>query len=155
MEAEGNAKVLYINVDTLMDKYAWFKSQKASLAKQETAADNKLKAKGKALQDEIIAYQKKMQAGELTQQQAEATEKLLTEKQQAYLTEQEALTKQLMDKGAKAQEQLMKNLKKHLKNYLNAYQADYIMGYSEASDILIANEKLDITQDILKQLNAK
>ena len=37
--------------------------------------------------------------------------------------------------------------------YNKTYNADYILGYTKGGGILVANEKYDITQDIITGLN--
>ena len=148
------SKILYVDIDTINLKYNYIKTQKASMEKQGAQAEATLKAKAKVLQDEIMAYQKKAQAGELTQQQAQAIEKGLGEKQQALALQEQKLSEELIKKTDKIQEELNKRMKKELKVYLDEYNADYIMGYTEGANILLTNPKLNITSQVLKKLNS-
>ena len=52
------------------------------------------------------------------------------------------------------QEELNKKVKAELKLYLDKYGADYILGYSENGPVLLTNEVLDITNELLEKLNA-
>lgn len=146
-------KVLYINIDTVNQKYNYIIKQKAALEKQQAQAEATLKAKGKALETQIMAYQKKAQAGELTAQQAQEAEAKLGQQQQAIMKQQDALSNDLMEKTAKMQEELNKKVKAELKVYLDKYGADYILGYSENGPVLLTNDKLDITNELLDKLN--
>jgi outer membrane protein len=146
--------ILYVDIDTINLKYNYIKTQKAAMEKQGAQAEATLKAKAKVLQDEIMAYQKKAQAGELTQQQAQSIEKGLGEKQQALALQEQKLSDQLIEKTNKIQEELNKRMKKELKVYLDQYKADYILGYTEGANILLTNPKLNITSQVLKKLNS-
>lgn len=149
-----SGKILYVDIDTINLKYNFIKTQKAAMEKQGAAAEASLKSKAQALQAEYMEYQKKASAGELTQQQAMTMEKSLTDKQQALAQQEQKLSEQLIEKTSKIQDELNKRMKKELKVYLDQYQADYIMGYTEGANILLTNPKLNITKEVLKKLNA-
>ena len=100
------SNVLYVDIDTINQKYNYIKTQKSIMEKQGAQAEASLKAKAKVLQDEIMAYQKKAQAGELTQQQAQTIEKGLGEKQQALAEQEQKLSDDLIRKTNKIQEEL-------------------------------------------------
>ena len=152
--AIGGSKILYVDIDTINLKYNFIKTQKSAMEKQGAQAEATLKAKAQVLQNEIMEYQRKAQAGELTQQQAQTIEKGLGEKQQALALQEQKLSDQLIEKTNKIQEELNKRMKKELKVYLDQYQADYIMGYTEGANILLTNPKLNITKEVLAKLNA-
>jgi outer membrane protein len=103
--AEATGKVLYVDIDTINQKYTYIKNQKAIIEKQGAQAEASLKTKAQALQADYIEYQKKAQAGELTQQQAMALEKGLTDKQQV-----------LHNKNSNFLNSLFKNSKRFRKN---------------------------------------
>ncbi|MCO6461005.1 MAG: OmpH family outer membrane protein [Saprospiraceae bacterium] len=149
----AGSKILYVDIDTINQNYTYIKNQKAIIEKQGAQAEATLKAKAKALQDDYISYQKKAQAGELTQQQAMTLEKALTEKQQALAQQEQQLSDQLVQKTQKVQEELNKKMRKELKVYLDKYHADYILGYTEGANILLTNPKLNITKEVLTRLN--
>ena len=48
---------------------------------------------------------------------------------------------------------LLDTITNFLKRYNEIYKFDYILTYKMAGDILIANDTLDITNDVLKTLN--
>jgi len=148
------SNVLYVDIDTINQKYNYIKTQKSIMEKQGAQAEASLKAKAKVLQDEIMAYQKKAQAGELTQQQAQTIEKGLGEKQQALAEQEQKLSDELIKKTNKIQEELNRRMRKELQVYLDQYKADYILGYTEGANILLTNPKLNITSQVLKRLNA-
>jgi len=152
-EAGPMGRILYVDIDTINLRYNYIKTQKAAMEKQGAQAEASLKAKAQALQAEYIDYQKKAQAGELTQQQAMAMEKSITEKQQSLAQQEQKLSEQLMDKTNKIQEELNRRMRKELQVYLDKYQADYILGYTEGANILLTNPKLNITKEVLTRLN--
>ena len=151
--AEATGKVLYVDIDTINQKYTYIKNQKAIIEKQGAQAEASLKTKAQALQADYIEYQKKAQAGELTQQQTMALEKGLTDKQQALAQQEQQLSEQLVQKTQKIQEELNRRMRKELQVYMDKYGADYILGYTEGANILLTNPKLNITKEVLNRLN--
>jgi len=145
--------ILYVNIDTINQKFSYIKRQKAALEKQQAQAEATLKSKGAALESQIMAYQKKAQAGELTAQEAQVAEQKLGQQQQAIMAQQEKLSSDLITKTGKMQEELNSLVKKELKVFLKQYNADYILGYAENGNILLTNTKLDITKEVLAKLN--
>lgn len=146
--------ILYVNIDTINQKFSYVKRQKAALEKQQAQAEATLKSKGAALEAQIMAYQKKAQAGELTAQEAQVAEQKLGQQQQAIMAQQEKLSSDLIAKTSKMQDELNRLVKKELKVFLKQYNADYIMGYAENGNILLTNDKLDITNEVLAKLNS-
>lgn len=153
-QATSVSKILYVDIDTINAKYSYIINQKAAIEKQQKNAEKTLQNKGASLEKEIIAYQKQLQAGELTQQQAMEIEKSLGNKQQSLMEQQQKLADQLITKTGNIQDELNSRIKKHLQVYLDQYQADYILGYTEGANILLTNPKLNITKEVLDQLNA-
>jgi outer membrane protein len=50
-------------------------------------------------------------------------------------------------------ETLIDTVTNFLKRYNKVYKFDYILGYKMAGEILLANDTLDITSDVVKALN--
>ncbi len=148
-------KVLYVNIDTLNRKYDFITKQKALLEKQQAQAEATLTAKGQALERQIMEYQKKAQSGVLTAQQSQEIEKGLAAQQDVLMKQRDKLGQDLADKTSKMQAELHKNVKVLLKPFLEEHHADYLLGYSENGTILLTNEKLDVTKEVLEILNNK
>src|SRR5476649_1809694 len=72
--------VVFVNSDTLVNNYEYFKAVKVKLQNLSQQAQSELAAKGAAFQKEVAAYQKSASA--LTPMQKAATEKKLAKKQQ-------------------------------------------------------------------------
>jgi outer membrane protein len=148
-------KIAYVDMDTLEAKYDYLKAKKAELEKKTAALDAEVGKMAQNLQNEYAAFQKKAQAGTLTQAEGEAGQKRLGEMQQNIETRRQTLGAQLM----KEQEAFTKDLQSRLDAYLLKYNAnkgyDYILSYAKGGSILFANKALDITADVVKGMNAE
>lgn len=148
-------KIVYINADTLLEKYDAFKAQRESLQKKEKDADAALKAKGRALEQDFLAAQKKVQTGTMAPSDVQKEEQRLMQKQQALQQEQERMTKALVEETKKVNDELQKTLIDKLKVFKDREGYDFIFSYAAGGQILVSNDSLDITQKVLTELNAK
>jgi len=109
----------------------------------------------KNLQNEYAAFQKKAQAGTLTQAEGEAGQKRLGQMQQNIEEQRQKLGAQLM----KEQDAFNAELQQRLDDYLIKYNADkgydLILSYVKGGNILFANKALDITDDVIKGMNSE
>ena len=150
-----SGKIAYVNLDTLGEKYEYFKLRKAEFEKKTANMEAEVEKLAQNLQSEYAAFQKKAQAGTLTQAEGEAGQKKLGQMQQNIETRRQSLGSQLM----KEQETFNAELQKRLDDYLVKYNEDkgydLILSYVKGGNILFANKALDITDDVIKGMNAE
>jgi outer membrane protein len=102
-----------------------------------------------------MAFQKKAQAGTLSQSEGEATQKRLAQMQQNVETRRQSVGNELMEEQQKFNEELQRRLDAFLEDYNKDKQYDYILSYAKGGSILLANKTLDITRDVIKGMNEK
>jgi Skp family chaperone for outer membrane proteins len=117
-------------------------------------AEEQLQSKGAALEKEILAYQQKAQTGTLTGKEMEAREKYLAARQDAILAERDKIAKEIMDETAAINKRLQAVLHDKLSEIKKQEGYDFILSYVDGGGILIADEKYNITDRVLKELNA-
>jgi outer membrane protein len=151
--ASGN-KVGYVDIDTLEANYTYFKKKKDEFESRQKSIDAELERMANALQNDYVALQKKAEAGQLSQSEGEAAQQKLMQRQQ----ELEMKRQNLGTKYLKDQEAFNKEIHDNLHDYIEKYNEemgfDYILSYSKDGSILYANKDLDITEDIIKGMNA-
>lgn len=150
-----SGKLAYVNLDTLEVKYEYFKAKKAEFEKKTAGMEAEVERLAQSFQNEYAAFQKKAQAGTLTQAEGEAGQKKLGQMQQNIEGRRQTLQAQLM----KEQDVFNKELQKRLDDYLVKYNADkgydFILSYVKGGNILFANKALDITAEVIKGMNAE
>jgi outer membrane protein len=150
-----SGKIAYVNMDTLESKYEYLKNKRAELEKETAQLDAEIGRMTQSFQNEYVAFQKKAQAGTLTQAEGEAGQKRLGEMQQNIEMRQKNAGAQLMKK----QDAFNKDLQSRLDTYLAKYNAeknyDYILSYTKGGPIMFANKALDITEEVVKGMNAE
>jgi len=149
----ASGKVAYVNLDTLETYYEFFKQKKADFEKRQASMEAQIEQLGKNFQNEYAAFQKKAQAGALSQAEGEAAQKKLAGMQQNMEAQRQSLSTQLMQEQQQFNEELQKRLDHFLEQYNRDKQYDYILSYVKGGSILLANPRLDITQDVIKGMN--
>ena len=148
-------KIAYVEVDSLMTQYDFAKDYSVTLQKKSNNARNTLTQKGNALQAAVNNFQQKLNNNGFTSREQAASQQAAIERQQRDLQELQArLENELATETAKCNEALRDSLQ----NFLKAYNADknYDLILSKAGDnILMANQKFDITNDVINGLNKR
>ncbi len=155
-DASGSGmKIAYVEVDSLMTQYTFAKDYSVTLEKKSNNARNTLNQKGNALQAAVANFQQKLNNNGFTsRQQAESQQAAIQRQQQDLQTLQARLENELANETAKFNEALRDSLQ----NFLKAYNKDkhYDLILSKAGDnILFADKKFDITQDVINGLNKR
>ena len=150
----GISGIYYINIDTLNQKLDFLTIRQEELEKKEIDVDVMLKQKGAELEKEIMAYQSQVQQGLLTPKQMQSVEQRLSRKQQALLQERDSVTGSLLKESQEINQILSEKLKKQIGVFSESNDCKLVLGYTEGSNVLFANESMDITQQILEKMNA-
>lgn len=151
----GGARIAYVNGDTLDAQYEWLKEQKASIEQRLTNAEKSLASKEEALMKDAAALQQRFQEGNMTQAEAEKQQGVLMQRGQKLEEEKMRLSKSLNEDQKKAFNDLYANVEAKLKTLSAQIGYDYILSYSRGGPILLANDSLDITKQVLNLLNTK
>ncbi|MEY3050930.1 MAG: hypothetical protein RLY31_715 [Bacteroidota bacterium] len=152
-DAGARLRVVHLNLDSLHEKSAEFQNMKASLEQQQLAAENALTKRAQAFEQEVMAYQQKVSSGTMTPKSAEEEQTRLARKEQTIMAERERLTNELL----KATDDFNSQFTSKVKEYLDSLKAqrnyDYILVTGTGSPVLLSNEQLDITDEVLRLLN--
>lgn len=151
----ASANVVFIYADTILAKYSAFQEKGSALAQREQEETAKLQVKGKALEDEVKAIQAKVQQGLLAPNQIAREEQRIGQKQQELMIERERISQELMMESQKLNQELQEKLNKVLKEIQAERGYDFILSYGAGTAVLMVNDELDITEDVLGRLNAE
>lgn len=153
--ADGSLKIAYIEVDSLMSQYEFCKEFTLELQKKSTNARNTLNSKGQQLQKAVQNFQQKLQSNGFSSREEAERVQMAIQRQESDLNElQNRLATELDSETAKYNTALRDSLKA----FLNSYNEDkkYDMILSKAGDnILLSDERFDITQDVINGLNKR
>ena len=143
--------IVYLNSDSLLDQFDFFKLKRKELESMQDKVKNELKVQGERLQKEIEEYQQ--QAVGMTDQQRQQKEEQLSFKQQQYLQKRDDATAKLEEEQNKSSEELYEKLGAYLKDFNKGKNYQFILGYQRGGGILYANDSLNITKQVIHGLN--
>lgn len=146
-------KIAFVEVDSIMSQYKFCKEYSLVLQKKSNNARNTLAAKEKQLQTAAANFQQKLQNnGFASRQQAESVQAAIQRQGQDLQELQNRLGSELDAETAKFNKALRDSIQNFLKDYNKAKKYDLII--SKAGDnILYADKRHDITQDVINGLN--
>ncbi|WP_295773175.1 OmpH family outer membrane protein [uncultured Mucilaginibacter sp.] len=147
-----NGDIVFVNSDTLLNKYQYFKDMADRLEKKGKAAQADLQNRGQAFQREVAEYQKS--AATMSADQRQATEQRLARKQQELQAYQQNTGAQVQQDQAGEQAKLYEKVADFLKVYAKEKGYKMVMTYQKGnSGILYGDASLDITSDVVAKLN--
>ena len=162
-------KIVYVNADTLLNRYEKFQARKNEIEAKEIREDNALKSRGRslekdvrALQQEMMALEQKWQGGNMPRIDYETQGQKLMEKQQklaakeqSIMQDQQRIAGDIIKEGQRINDELQAEIKDKLGNLKSEMGYEYILSYGMGSGVLVADERYDITERVLSILNAK
>lgn len=150
------SKMVFVNLDELNEKYEYIKDVNAAAKSELAVLESQYQKKGQKLQEDYMAFQQKAQGGLLSENQI-ATENEGFAKRKEELDMLEQKNQDMMDKMQQRSDEMNVSIKEYLKEYNKNTNYNYVMAFSNGplSPILIANDSLDITAEILEGLNAQ
>ena len=151
------SKVVFVNIDSLKEKYTYFKQQQASFEQKEKSLIAELDKKAQRFQQEYGALQEEAQKGTVPPAQLQQKGQALQAKQQSIVAERDRKSKELMDETQKFNENLQKKLNDVLTGLQKQKGFDYAVSHSKGggSPFLYVNDALDITNEVVAILNAE
>jgi outer membrane protein len=150
---EKSVKVVFINIDSLNNQYLFVKKLKADLEATGKLLEAEILSEQAAFEKEATSFQKQAAANAIPEDKAKIMYEALMQKQQALADKKERYTQQVAEKEQAMHLTLLDTVTNFLKRYNRTFKFDYILGYANAGQILLASDTLDITGDVVKELN--
>ncbi len=145
-------KIAYVEVDSIMSQYNFSKENQALLQEKAQNIQKTLASKQQALEAAATKLQQDYQANALTQEQAQTRQNAI----QRQSNDLQTLNQRLSNEFQAETEKFNVALRDSLQNFLKAYNKDkkYSLILTKAGDnILLADESLNITQEVVDGLN--
>ncbi|MNQ01385.1 Outer membrane protein (OmpH-like) [compost metagenome] len=146
-------KTAYVDTSELMKQYTEAKDLEAKYKAQAEEKGRQLEAEINRFKQEAASFQSQAQANGQAWAQQKGAELQKREQQLGYA--QQALSQQLQQESGKEMDSLVSGVKKFIKTYGKEKGYAYIYGTGDAATILYAEDKFDITKEIIKALNDK
>lgn len=152
--SKGKAlSVVYLNLDTLNMKYELIRNLRKDLEATVNSLQGELKKDEASLQKDGADFQQKVQANAISEEKGKQIYEILMQRQQALVEKKDRYTQMMAQQQLAMNQKLTDSLTNFLKRFNKTYKFDYIMGFKNDGEILIANDTLDITRTILDAIN--
>ncbi len=151
--SQTSSRIVYVNTDTLLNNYQYYKDVVKEFENKRFALENDLQKRSQSFQNEVALFQRRIQAGGISEDQAKGTQAVLQKKEQDIMLFRDNAAGNLQQEQAKKTEELLNNITIYLKKYNAGDKYDMVIGYSKGGGVLYAKENLDITAEVLKGLN--
>lgn len=145
--------IVYINSDSLLDEYQFYKDEHAKLEAAQMKMKSQLKDASDKLQRDAATYQQ--QAIGMTNQERSQKEEDLGRRQQMLMQQKDQLLSELDDAQGKSSEELYSRLSEYLKKFNQGKNFQFVLGYQKGGGILFANDSLNITRQVIEGLNSE
>ncbi|MBF6608732.1 MAG: OmpH family outer membrane protein [Flavobacterium sp.] len=146
-------KTAYVDTNKLLEEYTEAKDIDAKYKNRADEMGQELEAEAARFRKDAADFeQKARQYGQIWAQQNSAP---LEKRQRELQYAQQAMLQQLQQESGVEMDTLVTSVKKFIKEYGKEQGYDYIYGTGEAVSILYAEDKYDITDELVKKLNEK
>ena len=144
-------KTAYVDTTKLIQEYKEMKDVESDFNTKSDLVRKELDSAAKEFQVEVQEYQKNMNS--MSQSQRQAKEQELMQKNQMLQQQQQLRGGKLREESDAAIDSIVTKVKDFVKGYGEENGYTYIFGSNESANIMYAKEGLDITEEVLEDLN--
>jgi outer membrane protein len=146
-------KLAYVDLDSLQEKYLFYKEKMVDFDRKKEAADRDLNNAFQRIENERIAFAKRGES--ITQAEYENFQRAYQGKMQNLEEQKRTLENNIASEGATTMQELRNKIDKFLVEYNKTKKYTYIFSYSNSLNFLFYKDSAyDITNDVVAGLNA-
>lgn len=149
----GDFRIAYFDIDSLQDKYEYFRDASVEIKTKESSVNSQLNALQDSYQKRVKELQEKSPT--MTQAEGEAAQREYAQMQQKYQQRQMALEQDLK----KHQIELMTTVRNKIETFLKDYNKEkgyaFILSYEPGFMLYYKDSVYDITDDVIRGLNSE
>jgi outer membrane protein len=151
----SNISVAFVNNDSILSNYDLVKKLKVDLQAKGSRLENEIAAKQKSFEKDAAYLQEQVTKKTISEQSAQEIYGQLMQEQQKIYEMRDRYAAELQQSEMDMNVALLDSVMNFLNRYNEKYRFDYILGFTKGGNILLANDTLDITKDVIKELNAE
>jgi outer membrane protein len=146
----GPLAIAYVNSDTLLKNYEFYKKMKTDFESKQARLEADLTSREQALRTEAASYQQK--AATMTENELRSLQEKFGKKEQEIIQFKEKSVRQLTEEQQKQNELLYAKITNYLKANCQ-HKFKYVLGYAKDGNVLYAEDSLNITKQVIEGLN--
>ncbi len=151
----AKSDIYYVQIDSVISNFDMAKDLSGEFETKFNASDATLKSKQEAYQREVNDFQYKYQRQLITRSETESLQRQLMAKEQDLVRLQQQLTNEINEQQVVMNRKVINAIMEYMKENSSQYNYKYVLATSFGTNILYANDSLDITQSVIKGLNEK
>jgi len=151
--SKGNISVAFVNNDSILSSYELVKKMRADLEAKGRRLEGEVAAKQKAFEKDAAYFQEQVAKKAISEQSAQEIYGQLQQNQQQIYQLRDKYAAELQQSEMDMNVSLLDSVMNFLNRYNEKYKFDYILGFTKGGNILYANDTLDVTGDVIKELN--
>ena len=145
-------KIAYVDVEEIMKEYKGTKDTEATMKVKSEKLKSELDSLVIGWETKAREYQQK--APKMSAKNRAEREQILMQEQQAIGQRQQTVQQQVQTEGQESLKTLSKEINDFVKNYAKEKGYNFVLGTSgDSGTVMYGEEKADITDDVLVQLN--
>lgn len=155
-QVEVKLPIAYINLDSLLLDYNYSQDLNEQLLRKRENSQASYNQKARQFEQEAAEFQRKYENNAfLSQQRLQSEQQRLLQKQQELQELDERLSQELAAEMQKMNEQLRDTIYAYLKIYNKDKKYHLIFSNTMSDNILVSDDVYNITQEVVKELNAR
>jgi outer membrane protein len=153
-DTQATVKLGYVDLDSVQEKYLFYKEQMDLFEKKKESADRDLNNAFQKIDNERIAFAKKGES--ITQVEYENFQRSYQSKMQNLEEQKRVLENNIAAEGMKTMDSLKKTIDKYLVKFNKDKKFTYIFSFSSGLNVLFYKDSAtNITDEIVAGLNAE
>jgi outer membrane protein len=146
-------RIAYFDIDSLQEKYEYFKDASGEIRAKESSVTSQLNALQDSYQKRVKELQEKSPT--MTQAEGEAAQREYAQMQQKYQQRQIALEQDLKKHQIELMTTVRNKIEKYLKEYNKQKGYAFILSYEPGFMLYYKDSVYDITDDVISGLNSE
>jgi outer membrane protein len=151
---KGAISVAFVNNDSILSHYELVKKMRADLEVKGKRLEGEVATKQQAFEKDAAYFQEQVAKKAISDQSAQEIYGQLQQNQKKIYDLRDRYAAELQQSEMDMNVALIDSVMNFLKRYNEKYKFDYILGFTKGGNILYANDTLDVTNDVIKELNA-
>jgi outer membrane protein len=148
----GYPDIVYVNSDSLLANYEYFKDVRDRLQGKAENKEKDLRSQAESFQKEVERYQRSAQG--MTNEQRASTEQRLAQKQQQLQALQQSSGNELVSEESEEMKKIYDQVETYLKKLSKEKGYEMVLTYQRGnSAILYSDDSRDITKEVVSGLN--
>lgn len=152
-ESNSGMRIAYIDSDSLMERYEMVPEMIASYEASTRGKESTLRQRQREFEQRVNDFQQRMQSGSISMEIAQITEQQLMKEQQELMELRDGLAEQLAKEEYEMNLKLWDIVSKFLEDYNRTRQFDLIFNYKHGTNLFLANQAFNITNEVVELLN--